>query len=62
MATYTNQTKTATTFANEQFSSSGLTWDEATFTWDEATGTWNNPFSYNNQGKNTSSFTNETKN
>lgn len=63
MASYTNQTKSTTTFANEVRGFNDVTWDEATFTWDEANGTWADPRDvYTNQSKTATSFTNETKN
>jgi hypothetical protein len=62
MAVYSNATKNTTVMANLPLSSQSLTWDEAGFTWDEADGTWDNPYNYNNQTKNSTSFTGLTKN
>ena len=55
----TNQAKNSSTPTNQEFSSSGLIWNDADFTWDEAAGTWNNPYNFANQAKNSGIITNQ---
>lgn len=56
-----NQAKNTSNIDNQEFGSSGMTWNEATFSWDEAGGSWNNPYAFFNQAKNTGSVTNQAK-
>ena len=61
MDTWTNQPKHASTFTNDAFGGTDLTWNEANFTWNEADGTWDNPFSWINDTKSASTFINDPK-
>lgn len=62
MATYANETKNSSSFANQPFGTTGRTWGESVYTWGEADGTWSNPFAWIEEAKNASSFSNVTKN
>ena len=60
----TLQTKNIEVFANQPKSEIATrTWDSSQESWDNAQGTWDNPVTQlTNQSKNTTSFTNQTKN
>lgn len=60
-ATITNQSLNTSTPTNQVFSSSDLTWDEATFTWDEGAGTWDNPYKMSNENIHSASLSNQSK-
>lgn len=51
--------QSAVTPTNEDFSSLGLTWDEANFTWNSASGTWENPYVITNESVTSATMTNE---
>ena len=51
-----------TTFINQPKTPTGLTWDEATMTWNQAEGTWDYSNDFTPQTKNTTTFTNQSKN
>ena len=60
--TLANETKNSASFTNQD-RPSGLTWDDANWTWDEAQNTWDLPIApLSKQTKNSTSFSNGTKN
>jgi len=54
-----NQDLHTASLTNQDISSSGLTWDEATFSWEEGGGTWENPYGMKNQNLHTATITNQ---
>lgn len=63
MATWNNSNKNSSSFTNQATGLSGMTWDQGTFTWDAAQGTWDRVNdTWTNTSKNSSTFTNATKN
>ena len=62
MASWNNNTKASTSFTNDSFSA-GQTWEDSDGTWGENTGVrWVQGIAFKHKVKNTTSFTNETKN
>ena len=62
MASWTNGTKNSTTFANKAFTAL-QTWAQSVGTWGENIGIrWVQGIAYKHESKNSTSFSNETKN
>lgn len=59
---YTNQPKNNSTFTNQSFGGSGLSFGDFTHTFGEDQGSFGNPVKFTNTTKNASPFTNQTKN